>query len=174
MTKAIMVLVAPAVLFVLTSNSLAEDTKGKINSVDATKNEVVIKGTLRDTPYHVDKNTYIFLDGAAAKIGDLAADDRATISYEKKGDNYVASEIRCLRHADESVGTINEVIRDKHELVVKESKSNANFEMSKNSSFALNGKKVELNDLKPGDFVLITYQTKDNHKMIVDLRASRK
>src|SRR5438105_1923267 len=54
-----------------------DETKGTIKTVDTTRNEVVLKGTVKDTVYELNKDASVWLDGVRCKLGDLKADDKA-------------------------------------------------------------------------------------------------
>src|SRR5262245_35403752 len=97
----------------------AEEAKGTIKSVNLDRKEVVLKGLVNDTVYERDKGATVWLDGAQRKLDDFAAADRAVIVFEKRGEHLMASSVRGLRRAQETTGTVTDVIADKREVIVK-------------------------------------------------------
>ena len=174
MIRSIKFLGAIVLVLGLTAYVQADDTKGTIKSVNSEKNEVVLKGIVRDTTYEVNKDTIIMLDGKKATLGDLRADDKANIVYDKKGDHMIASEVRGLRRAQEASGTIKSTFGDKREVTLKGVVKDTTYELNKDATVWLNGKKSNLSDLREGDTVLITYEQKGDHNMAADVRAGRK
>ena len=165
-----------AVALVLTSAGFlsAEETKGTIKSVDTEKKEVVLSGLLRNTIYELNKDSQICLDGVKSKIDDLKEGDQAVITYEKKGEHMIASEVRGLRNAQEATGTVRGTFADKREVTLKGLVKDTTYELNKDATVWLNGTKAALTDIREGDQVMITYQQKGNHNMAARVRATRK
>ena len=111
--------VLTAALLATAGAVIAEEAKGTIKTVDATRNEVVLKGIVKDTIYEVGKDAFLTLDGVRAKIGDLRETDRVVIVYDKKGEHMVATEVRGLRAAQEASGTVRTILAEKKEVTVK-------------------------------------------------------
>jgi Cu/Ag efflux protein CusF len=77
---------------------LAEEVKGKIKSVDADKNQFVLTDKDgKDLTFKMDDNAKIRLNDKDSKLNDLKEGDEITVTYEKKGDRMIASEVRCER-----------------------------------------------------------------------------
>jgi hypothetical protein len=77
---------------------LAADAKGKIKSVAPDKNEFVFTdSTGKDWTMHLAKEGKVFINDKESKLADLQAGDEATVTYEKKGEELMASAIRCTR-----------------------------------------------------------------------------
>ncbi len=77
---------------------LAEEVKGKIKSVDADKNQFVLTDKdAKDLTFKMDDNAKIRLNDKDSKLNDLKEGDEITVTYEKKGDRMIASEVRCER-----------------------------------------------------------------------------
>jgi hypothetical protein len=55
----------------------------------------------------------------AGKLGDLKADDRAVIFFEKSGEHLMATSIRALRKAEEATGKVRTTVGEKREVVLK-------------------------------------------------------
>jgi hypothetical protein len=152
----------------------AEDAKGKIKTVDTGRKELVIKGLVNDSTYELGQNASVWLDGRRAKLADLAPDDRAVIFYDKRGDNLVAKEIRALRAAQETSGTVNDVLPEKREVHVKGTVQNTTYELAKDGTVWAGGKMVGLKDVRPGDEVLITYVKRGEHFMANDVTVLKR
>lgn len=153
---------------------LADEAKGTIKSVDSGRKEVVIKGLIKDSVYELDKDAMIWLDGFRCKIGDLAADDRAVVVYEKRGDHMMASSVRGLRRAQEASGTVADVFKDKNEVTLKGTIKNTTYEMNKNATVWINGKQSALNQIRIGDEVLVTYEQRGDRNVANDVTVLRR
>jgi len=76
----------------------AEMAKGKIKSVTADKQEFVLTDTNgKDWTFHLDPKATVRLNDKDTKLNDLKAGDEVEIKYEKKGDQFIAEDIRCTR-----------------------------------------------------------------------------
>jgi len=153
---------------------IAEETKGTIKTVDTTRNEVVLKGIVKDTIYEVGKDAYVTLDGVKAKIGDLRETDRAVIVYDKKGEHMVATEVRGLRDAQEASGAVKSILAEKKEVIVKGLVKDTTYELNKDATILIQGKQASIKEIREGDNVWITYVQKGNHNMATLVRAERK
>ncbi len=176
MYRAVKMLSAFALVLVLLSAGRlnAEETKGTIKSVDPAKNEVVLKGTIRNTIYELNKDAFVCLDGVKAKIGDLREGDQAVIAYQKNGDHFMASQVRGLRNAKEERGTVHDIYADKREITLKGVIKNTTYELEKNGGVWVNGKQAALSDIRAGDDILITYQQKGDRNVAACIVAMRK
>ncbi|HZZ76877.1 MAG TPA: hypothetical protein VFE62_00065 [Gemmataceae bacterium] len=153
--------------------SAAEETSGTIKTVDSTRREVVLKGVVKDTVYELNKDATVWLDGARAKLSDLRADDRAVIVYEKKGDHLMVDQIRGLRTAQETSGTVSDVIGDKREVVLKGTVKNTTYEMGKNCTVWVDGKMSSLKGIHTGDAVIVTYERRGDHMIARDVTVTK-
>jgi len=153
---------------------IADETKGTIKTVDTTRNEVVLKGLVKDSIYDVHKDTYIALDGVKSKLTDLRETDKVVIVYEKKGERMVASEVRGLRAAQEASGTVRGIFTDKNEVTIKGLVKDTTYELNKDAVVWVNGKVGSLKEIREGDNVWVTYQVKGDHNMAAHVRAERK
>lgn len=159
-----------AVLFGMTAiASAAEETSGTIKTVDANRREVVIKGVVKDTVYELNKDATVWLDGAAAKLTDLKADDRVVVIYDKKGDHLMAAQVRGLRECQEARGTVSDVVADKKEVVLKGTVKNTTYEMGKSATVWIDGKTSALKNVRAGDDVIVTYQRRGDHMIANDV-----
>jgi len=86
----------------------------------------------------------------------------------------IASEVRGLRNAQETNGTVHGIFADKKEITLKGIVKNTTYELDKNGTVWLNGKSAKLTDIAEGDQVMITYQQKGDHYMAARIRATRK
>src|SRR5262249_20783996 len=96
--KWFLVFVAVALLLGLASPALAAEVKGKIKSISADKNEFVLTDNDgKDMTFQLDDDAKVRLNDKDSKLRELKKDDEVTVTYEKKGDKLIASEIRCKR-----------------------------------------------------------------------------
>jgi len=175
MNRAIKLTGVVAMFFALGATvSADETTKGTIKSTDTGRNEVVLKGTIKDTVYELAKDATVWLDGKRAKLADLKADDKAVVVFTKSGDHYIASSVRGLRSADETSGTLADVIMDKREVVLKGTVKNTTYELVKDGTVYVDGKQASLKDIRAGDEVLITYERRGDHYMARDVTVYKR
>jgi len=163
-----------ALMFVLATPSFADTVTGTVRSVNADRNEIVLKGVLKDTTYNLAKNPWIVLDGRKCKLADLREGDKATIEYTEKGGNMNASSARALRSASETNGTIRFVIADKMEIVLKGIVKDTAYHLDKNATILFNGKEGNFSDLREGDQVTLTYERSGDRFVVHDVRVLRK
>lgn len=163
-----------ALLLGLGATLQADETKGTIKTVDTSRREVVLKGVVKDTVYEMTKDATFWLDGLRCKIGDLKTDDRANIIYSKSGDHLMASQVRGLRNAQETSGTVNDVLGDKREIVLKGTVKNTTYELAKEGTVHINGQKASLKEIRSGDEVMVTYQTRGDRHMANDVTVYRR
>jgi hypothetical protein len=97
--KWVLVVLALTLLVGLATTGFAAETaKGKIKSVAADKEQLVLTDTNgKDFTFHMDPKAKISLNDKAGKLADLKTGDEVEIKYEKKGDQLVAEEVRCQR-----------------------------------------------------------------------------
>jgi len=89
---------ALAFLMSLATPALAAEVKGKIKSVAPDKNEFVLTDNdAKNLTFNLEKTGKVFINNKEAKLADLKAGDEATITYEKKGEKLVATEVRCTQ-----------------------------------------------------------------------------
>jgi hypothetical protein len=153
--------------------SASEQTSGTIKTVDSNRREVIVKGVVKDTVYELNKDATIWLDGARAKLTDLKADDRVVIVYDKKGDHLMAAQVRGLRNCQETHGTVSDVLKDKKEVVLKGTVKNTTYELDKNATVWIDGKKSALTNIRSGDEVNVTYQSRGDHLIAYDVTVTK-
>jgi hypothetical protein len=151
-----------ALLLVPAVNVQADDAKGSIRSVDTGRNEVVLKGAIKDTTYEVQKDAVLWLDGRQCKLGDLKVDDRVVVIYDK-GNRLMTKYIRALRNMEEATGTVRDTLGDKREVIIKGTVKDTTYELTKDATIWISGKQSGLKDLRAGDEVRITYQRRGEH-----------
>ena len=96
--KWLVVVFAVAFVVGLAIPALAADTKGKIKSVAADKNEFVMTDKDgKDWTFQVDKDAKVRLGTKESKLNDLKVGDEVEVRYEKAGDKLSAKEIICER-----------------------------------------------------------------------------
>jgi len=174
MMRAVKLTSVAVVLLGFAAYAIAEETSGTIKTVDKSRNEVVLKGVVKDTIYELGKDATVWLDGARVKLTDLGADDRAVITYEKKGDHMIASMVRGLRKAQETRGTVNDIVNDKNEVTLKGTVKNSTYELDKTGTVFIDGKRMSLKDIHPGDEVLVTYERRGDHMIARDVTVTKR
>jgi aspartate 1-decarboxylase len=152
----------------------ADEAKGTIKSIFADKNEIVVKGALSDTTYTLTKDARVWCDGKECKIAELRENDKVAIEYVKTGDRYNASEVRGLRKAQEASGTVRGVVAEKRELIIKGVLKDTIYHLEKDATVWVNGKKVELADLRENDQVRITYEQRGEMLHAFDVFMTKK
>jgi hypothetical protein len=90
-------LLALALLIGVAAPVLAAEAAGKIKSVDATKNTIVVTDTnQKDWTFTLTKDAKIFVNDKEGKIADLQKDHEVTVKYEKDNTgNMNAMEVRA-------------------------------------------------------------------------------
>lgn len=166
-------LLALALLLGVTMPVAASETSGNIRTVDAVKGVVVLKGTVSDSTYFLNKDGFVYFDGKRGKIADLKEGDKVNIRYEKVGSDFRASEIRCLRQGTETTGTINNLLPDTQAVVLKGTLSNTTYLLDKKGVVLINGKESNFSDLKPNDQVRVTYRQNGDQRIAMAVWASR-
>jgi len=75
----------------------ATNTTGTIRRTDTNGNQLVLKGTLKDSVYIMDKNPTIYLNGKEHNFSDLRPEDSVDITYYRDGDRMMVTEVRSTR-----------------------------------------------------------------------------
>jgi biopolymer transport protein ExbD len=97
-TRMWMGLLSLVFVLALTVTALAADTKGKIKSVEADKQQFVFADANgKNWTVTLAKDGKVFVNDKEGKLGDLQSGDEATITYEKDGDKLTASAVRATR-----------------------------------------------------------------------------
>ncbi len=87
-----------ALLVGVATPALAADASGKIKSVEADKGQFTMVDVNNKTwTITLGTNAKVFLNDKEAKLADCQADDEVSIKYERDGEKFVASEVRCKR-----------------------------------------------------------------------------
>ena len=95
----VVVLALAAVLAVTApAFAAAETVKGKVASLSADKSEMTLTDKDgKEWKFQLDNNAKVRLNDKDSKIEELKAGDQLEVRYEKKGEKYIAREIRCDR-----------------------------------------------------------------------------
>jgi len=75
----------------------AKETTGTVKDVFRDKNEITIKGTVKNTTYELAKNGTVWVDGKEGRLSDIRENDEVTITYEQRGDHYMANDVAVIR-----------------------------------------------------------------------------
>jgi hypothetical protein len=96
--KWVLPVLALALIIGLAAPALADEAKGKIKSINQDRNEFVLTDTnAKDWTFHMDESAKIRVNNQDKKLADLKTGDTVTITYTKKGDRLVATDVRCDR-----------------------------------------------------------------------------
>jgi Cu/Ag efflux protein CusF len=175
MMRAITFMSPAAVLLTLTTLGGAEETKGTIKSVDTGRQEVVLKGLMKDSIYELKKDATVWLDGFKSKLADLRADDTAHITYEKKGEHMKAIYVRVLRKAQDANGTVRGANSQRNEVILKGLVKDTIYEMAPGGTVWLSDtKQGTVADLREGDEVRITYEQRGEHLMAAEVYVTKR
>jgi uncharacterized surface anchored protein len=98
MSKLGMGLLALVFVLCLTLTAQAGDAKGKIKSVEAAKNQFVLTdGNGKDWTLTLAKDAKVVINDKEAKLADIKNGEEAEVTFDKKGDDLMASAIRVTR-----------------------------------------------------------------------------
>jgi protein involved in polysaccharide export with SLBB domain len=89
-----------ALVFVLglTVTAFAADAKGKVKSVEAAKQQFVLTDSNgKDWTITLAKEAKVLINDKESKLADLKNGEEVDVTYEKKGDDLMASAIRATR-----------------------------------------------------------------------------
>jgi len=173
--KCFAALLALGLLASLATPALAEEySKGTVKRIDAGRDEIILKGVLSDTIFHMDKGAWVLIDGRKSKLADLKEGDKVTVEYNKKGSDMLATAVRCLRNASETNGTIRFVIADKNQIVLRGVVKDTAYTLDKNAKIYVNRDERNLSDLREGDEVYLTYEQRGDVLTINEVRCMRK
>jgi Cu/Ag efflux protein CusF len=96
--KWLLVVLALAVLVAFAAPLVAEETKGKIKSVSADKKEFVMTDNNgKDWEFTLTDEGKVTLGDKDIKLNELKEGDHVTITYEKKDNKLMASEVKVRR-----------------------------------------------------------------------------
>jgi hypothetical protein len=85
-------------VLVIAAPALAAETKGKIKSVNADKNEFVLTDeNAKDWTFELAKDGKVQVNAKAGKLSEIRVGDEVAITYEKKGEKLMATEVRATR-----------------------------------------------------------------------------
>jgi hypothetical protein len=85
-------------VFALASSAFAAEAKGKIKTVTADKNEIVVNDADgKAMTFTAARDCKVTVNDKESKLADLQADDEVQITYEKDGDRMNASVIKATR-----------------------------------------------------------------------------
>jgi uncharacterized surface anchored protein len=98
MSKLGMGLLALVFVLSLTLTAYAADAKGKIKTVEADKNQFVLTDANgKDWTLTLAKDAKVIINDKEAKLADIKKGEEADVTYDKKGDDLMASAIRVTR-----------------------------------------------------------------------------
>jgi Cu/Ag efflux protein CusF len=157
-----------ALFFVQPMTASAEETTGTVRAVHADKSQIDLKGVISDSIYDVNKDAKVCIDGKKAALKDLQEKDRVTIVYTKSGDRMLASEVRALRNASETTGTVQKVNTTENNLILKGTLSDTTYHLIKDAKVWIDDKEGQLSGIQPGDQVRIIYESRRNENPLAN------
>jgi len=96
MRKWVVVVVTLAVLVGMAAPVMAEETKGRLKSISTDKKEFTfLDKDTKEWTFQLGDDAKVTLIDKAVRLEDLKPGDEVTVIYEKKGNAFVAREIRC-------------------------------------------------------------------------------
>jgi hypothetical protein len=75
----------------------AKQTTGTVRSVSAQKNELTLKGIVKDSTYELGRNATVWNNGKQVSLADLRESDEVRITYEQRGDHMIASAVELVK-----------------------------------------------------------------------------
>jgi len=98
LTSILMVLALALLLGTASTALAAEKATGKIKSVTADKQEFVLTDKDgKDWTFRMDDNAKIRLNDKNAELKELKTGDEVEVTYTKKGDQLIATQVTCKR-----------------------------------------------------------------------------
>lgn len=181
------VVLSSAILFQLVGIApAAERYVGTIQKVGA--DQIVLKVDKKDHTVAVNSETAITLDGRKAKLTDLKAGHKATVTCKKDGAKLVATKIAAgsksaavtplslfaALKGEKYRGLIKKI--DKKTLYLFQTVKKKTLEFAVNSQTVVtrDGKKSAFADLKTGDTAVVTAETKDGKTVATRIVAKSK
>jgi hypothetical protein len=73
------------------------DMKGKITAVRPEKNEFVMSENIKSWVFQLAKNGQVFINDRPGVMADMKVGDDATVTFERQGQQLIASAVRCTR-----------------------------------------------------------------------------
>jgi hypothetical protein len=78
-------------------NESALDVRGKIVAVQPDKNEIVVSENVKSWTFQLAKDGTVFINDRPSKLADLQAGDDAVVTFDRQGEQLLASVIRSTR-----------------------------------------------------------------------------
>jgi Cu/Ag efflux protein CusF len=75
-----------------------QEARGTVSDVITDKKEVVLKGTVKNTTYEMDKNCTVWIDGKTSSLKSVRAGDDVIITYQRRGDHMIAHDVTVTKH----------------------------------------------------------------------------
>jgi len=177
--KLFLVVLTLALLASLTTPALAADTaKGKIKTVFPDKDELLLTDARgQDWLFNIGQGTKMFVNGKAARLNDFKVGDLVTIIYTKSGNRFVPQEIRSGVDEDRGTtqGQLRSVTADKNQFVLTDTDGkNWTFMLADGAKITVNNRASQLQDLKAGDLVRVTYEKRDGTLFAQEIRTVAK
>ncbi len=174
--KLFLVVLSLAVLISFTTPTFAAETaKGKIKTLFPDKEEFVLTDVRgQDWMFYLGQGTKVFINNKEGRFRDFKVGDFVTITYTKEENRFIASEIRAGE--DQAAGTTKGQIRrlalDKNQFVLTDTEGQDwTFLLAEGVKINIDNRVSQLQDLKVGDLVQITYEKRNGTLFAKDIRT---
>ncbi len=74
-----------------------KEATGTISEIVAEKNEVVLKGLVKNTTYEMSKGATFWVEGKQVKMNDLRAGDEVIVTYQERGEHLMAADVTVTK-----------------------------------------------------------------------------
>jgi ribosomal 50S subunit-recycling heat shock protein len=186
--KGLAAILALVMLVLVAAPVLALEAKGKVKSIDTTKNELcVTTDDNKELVFRFRDNVKVRLDNREQKLSDLKVNDTVTVNYTGEGENLRVSDIVARRNGGNGAGEKGEKATEAKGKIKSIEKDGMAFTMTTNDNKELKFKfdkdaKVRLNDqankrlsdLKVGDEITVDYRRDGETLIVREIRATRK
>jgi Cu/Ag efflux protein CusF len=165
-----------------------EEGRGRIKSIAPDQKSFVLADLNgKDWTFLVDKDLKVRVNGKEAQMNDLKVGDNVVLNFVGKGKEHVAKVIQADRGVTDKVregvtkkpnegkGKVKEVMRDQKAFTLTDLNGKVwMFHLADDARVRLNNNDSNLNQLKPGDEVNVTFDQKKGDNMAHEINAIRK
>jgi len=75
-----------------------QEARGTVSDVLTDKKEVVLKGTVKNTTYELDKKATVWIDGKTSSLKNVHSGDDVIVTYQRRGDHMIAYDVTVTKH----------------------------------------------------------------------------
>jgi Cu/Ag efflux protein CusF len=165
-----------------------EEGRGRIKSIAADRNSFLLTDLNgKEWTFLVDKDLKVRVNGKEAQFTDLKVGDNIVLNFMGKGKEHVAKEIRADRGVTDKVreavtknpqtgqGKVKEVMPDQKAFTLTDLNGKVwMFHLANDARVRINNNDSNLNQLKPGDNINLTFDQQKGGNMAHEINATRK